>query len=182
MFANVVASQVTLLALLVQFYRGWLSSYSWSATAVNALLGLVALCTVALLIAPKQTAGFLGRVLKAIGGTVLNTVTRIVLAVVYIAVAPFAYLYGRRRYRSEHPQSVAWIDGTQWQRTGWVAKQSEADTSIHRRRSAVVRLIGHFVAQGNIFLLIITIILLIAVSLSVLTHTPYLAPFVYTLF
>lgn len=71
--------------------------------------------------------------------------------------------------------------GASWRHSTWVAKRSEADEGPSER-GTLARTAGYFLARGNIIILLIVAVLLIAVSLSILAHTPYLAPFVYTIF
>lgn len=179
--AQAVGSQVLCLSLFAQTYRGHLSHSTYSPYASWAAAGAAVVVAV-LFVAHPPTAGALMTRVFRVFGAVVNAATAVVLATVFVCSWPLAVVVGRRRLRVEHPGSAPWVGTGTWQASRWVPKRSEADAAVGRRRNTLVRLLGYFVARRNLFMLVVTLLLLIAVSLSVLTHTPYIAPFVYSLF
>ena len=179
--AHVLAGQAFLIAIMAQFWRGRLSGYSWSDAGVKTTIGLAVLLGVFLLISPDKGIEFLKKATNGVGAFLLGKITFFILMILYVASLPVGYLFGRRRYVKLHPNSKPWAEGGEWRVSTWSAKASEAEEQV-RQRGTLARLAWYFVERGNILILAIVAILLVAVSLSILAHTPYLAPFVYTIF
>jgi hypothetical protein len=180
--AYVVASQVLCFAVFTQFYRG---AFAGTRYADVGAFGAVAVA-IAVAGAAVASPGPVGKMLAAAFsrlGIILRAATAAMVAAVYFVTLPFAATLGRRRFVAEHRHGAAWADRSlPWRTGGWVDKRCEGDGRQQRSRSALFRLLGYFVGRRNVFLLTVTCILLAAVSLSILTHVPYIAPFVYTLF
>jgi hypothetical protein len=182
-FANVVASQVVLIALFVQFYRGHLSSLPFSNLGEKVVVGVVVCEVVALLVNPQVTAAVAGRVLRAVGSSVISVATAVALGVLYLAAWPLAVTVGRRGLIRRHPATAPWVGSASvWRVSAWTPKITEADRVGPSGTKTLWRLLGYFMAQRTYFLLIVTVVVLVMVSLSVFAQTSQLAPFVYTLF
>ena len=179
--AHVVALQALFLALYAQLRRGFLSGETWSETVAWGVLAVAGIVNALLVIYPDRGTALLARISKQAGILVLGRITTILLILFYVATLPFAATGGRRRYVRRHHSSAPWVTKTAWRQAAWSHKTSEADTTIEKK-GTLIRMAGYFISRGNIIILIIVAILLIAVSLSILAHTPYLAPFVYTIF
>lgn len=179
--ANVLAGQAFIVAVMAQFWRGKLSGYSWSDTGVKASIGVSLLLGVVLLISPERGVAWLKKVLNGAGAFILGKITFLLLTVLYVMMWPVSRSVGRRRYLRMHPTSSPWVTETNWRVGTWSAKHSEAEEGV-RQRGTLARLVWYFLERGNILILVIVAVLLVAVSLSILAHTPYLAPFVYTIF
>jgi hypothetical protein len=177
-----VALQAFLIAVFAQLWRGFLSRETWSDAAGWSVLVAAGIINTLIVIWPERGTDIIASVNKRIGIWVFGKITTAVLIILYVLFAPLGATLGRRRYERIHPQSVAWVRReAPWQRSMWVAKRSEADEGPSKR-GTLVRTAGYFLSRGNIIILLIVAVLLIAVSLSILAHTPYLAPFVYTIF
>jgi hypothetical protein len=183
LFGVVLAIQVLLLALYVQFRRGWFADIAYSEQAATATLAVAGATMVGLFIAPNRVGGWLSRLVHLSGSFIVDWLTGALLVCLYVTLWPGARLRGRRNFLRRHPAAAPWIDPkSPWRRSTWQDKQIEADSGEGRSRSALFRLLAYFVAQRNVFLLIITVIILVAVSVSVVSQTTYLAPFIYTFF
>lgn len=183
--AQVIALQALFLAVLAQVWRGKLSGYDWSPGAIRGVIVLAAIINILIVISPDKSIKVIGGFMNLIGAFVLQKITTLALMIIYIIMLPFGATVGKRRYIKRHPQSSPWVLGKSekdsWKKAFWVEKKSEADTKL-ASRGTLWRMGGYFVARQNVLFLIIIAVLLVAVSLSVLAHTPYLAPFVYTIF
>jgi uncharacterized membrane protein YdfJ with MMPL/SSD domain len=182
-FVTVVVSQVLLVALLVQFYRGHFSDWSFSRTGVKVVVGLIVGEAIALFVAPTSTTRCIGAALRAVGSRVIDVFTSVALGVVYLLLLPFGATIGRRSFVRRHHASAPWVQRNRdWRHGAWVPKPADDRRADESGRSALWRLLGYFIAQRTWFLLIVTIVVLVVVSVSVFSHTSQLAPFVYTLF
>jgi len=180
--AHVVALQAFFLAAFAQLRRGFLSRETWSDTAGWGVLVAAGIVNLLIVIWPERGTEIIASVNKRVGIWIFGKITTVVLVILYVLFAPLGATLGRRRYERMHPQSAPWVrPGAPWRRSMWVAKRSEADEGPSER-GTLARTAGYFLARGNIIILLIVAVLLIAVSLSILAHTPYLAPFVYTIF
>jgi len=180
--ANLVALQAMLVTLFAQTWRGFLSGRTWSEPASWTILAVAGVVNLSLIIWPERGLAWVVAGNKAVGRITLGSVSALILAVLYIVTIPIGTTLGKRRYGLTHPQGAAWVDAKRdWRKSSWVKKTSEADRSVHQR-GTLARMTGYFLERGNIVALIIIAVLLLAVSLSMLAHTPYLAPFVYTIF
>lgn len=179
--AHVFALQALFLALYAQLRRGPLSGETWSETAAWMILALTGVVNMLLVIYLDRGPALLARISRQTGIFVLGRITTMILMLFYIATLPLSATYGRRRYVQRHRSSAPWVKKSEWRQAIWNQKISEADHDIVRK-GTLFRMAGYFIARGNIIILLIVAVLLIAVSLSILAHTPYLAPFVYTIF
>jgi hypothetical protein len=181
---TVIGAHVVLLSLLLQLRYGLLRHVPAQKELGAAVLVMLPALSASMVIAPTLVISASKKVLHVLATAVFGTATKLLLAVVYLAVIPFGYFYGRRSFSVRHPRSAAWASRPtgDWVQTGWVPKISEAEQANRSARSPVWRLLGYFVAQRNIFALVVAAIIVVVLSVSVLSHSSTLAPFVYTLF
>lgn len=180
--AHMVAMQAFFLAAVAQFWRGFLSYETWSHTAGWGVICVAGVLNLLIVVWPERGMELIESVNKRVGIWIFGKITTIILVALYVIFSPLGATFGRRRYVRIHPQSAGWVRReVPWRQSMWVAKLSEADDGPSKR-GTLVRTAGYFLARGNVAILLIVAVLLIAVSLSILAHTPYLAPFVYTIF
>ena len=179
--AHVLAYHAFLLGLLAQVWRGSLAQYFWSETAVKIIIVIAGVSAIGLLVFPEQGVQAIKKATNTVGSFLLGKLTAAVLMVIYIVLLPLGYMYGRARFTKLHPGGAGWVQRGDWRRSTWGAKVSEAENDV-KQHGTLRRLAWYFIERGNLIILVLVAILLVAVSLSILAHTPYLAPFVYTIF
>lgn len=181
LFGITLAVEVLLFTVYVQFRRGVLADLAIASAGQRVTVVLAVSVLLALLISPVRCGRIIGRFVHVPGSFVIDLITTVALGVVYVVTLPFATLLGRRAYVRRHPHGAAWVSRRHaWRGSTWRVKHIAVET--RGGRGALWRLVGYFVAQRNVVLLLITLVILLAVSLSVLSQSTYLAPFVYTLF
>ena len=179
--AHVLAYHAFLLGLLAQVWRGGLAQYSWSDTAVKVIITIAGVSAAGLLVFPEQGVQVIKKTTTTVGSFLLGKFTVVLLMIIYIVLLPLGYVYGRARFTRLHPGGAGWVQRGDWRRSTWGVKASEAEKEI-KQHGTLRRLAWYFIERGNLVILALVAILLVAVSLSILAHTPYLAPFVYTIF
>lgn len=179
--AHVVAYQALLVSLLSQTWRGRLSGYYWSPAGTNLILAVAAATSVLLVMYPDRGVGLIKKATSVLGSFILGRVTAVALVILYVLSLPVGRFVGRKRFVSRHPGGASWAGGGNWRLSTWDKKTVEADATIVQK-GTLRRMFWYFIERGNILVLVMVVILLMAVSFSVLAHTPYLAPFVYTIF
>jgi hypothetical protein len=168
--------------LTVQFAVGALRRFSFSDTVVTTLLLMIVATVIGSLIAPMTVSKVLSKVLRAFGERFFTLLSNVVLTVFYVFTFPLSYLWGRQVFIRRHPQASPWVGGSDWRRSTWSPKKSEADAANRRSRSTALRALRIFAEQRNWFLLIVAAVLLLFASFIAFANSPVVAPFVYTLF
>lgn len=181
LFGSILATSALAVALYVQFRTGSLSGVSFAAHAETAILVSLGVLYIALLISPSTVGSYVVRITHITGSFVIDIITIIALTIVFCATFPLARLAGRRSFIARHNPSTPWVArSSNWRRSTWAPKTEECARST--RGGTLWQLMGYFVARKNGLLLIVFLIVLTAVSVSALSNSTYLAPFVYTLF
>lgn len=180
--ANVLALHLFVLYVFVLFDDGALDDFAFSGSVARLLLTVLAVVDVALVVFPRRALPLVDRAATAAGRFALNTVTRVLLAALWLLVWPLARTVGRRGVVRQHPSMRSWSGSSQWRRPTWVAKVSETEGANRGSKWQLFRVIGWFASRRSYFTLVLVVVLLLILGLSVLAQTPTLAPFIYTLF
>jgi hypothetical protein len=183
-FMTVVGAHVALLSLLLQLRYGLLRHVPGHGGIGTAVMAALPLLSVSMVVSPTRSIKVAKQALRGLSLAVFGTASKLVLAAVFLLTLPIALVYGRRNLLTRHHVLGPWVSPRHgdWSRSEWVPKGSEAVQANRSSRSPAWRLLGYFAAQRNILMLVITAIIIVVLSVSLLSHSPTLAPFVYPLF
>lgn len=182
LLATAAGTQVLALVLLGHLLWGRLRWLSFADTAVWVVAGTLLLVDIAMVIAPKPVLTALQRGFHAAGHALFSVVAMILVGGVYVLSWPWARWGGRKSFARRHPGSAAWVHpGHGWQRSTWVAKNSEAE-SPSGSRSTIRRTLAVFHRQRNYAVLLIVLLLLVFATVTMFVKSSAVAPFVYTVF
>lgn len=152
--------------------------------AVVPILLLASLVTfdVLLLSAPTVALEGLERLLRWSVLGLLRLLSGMFLVVVYVLLSPLSRSVGRRGYLRRHPEQAAWFSDADWQVSTWKDKPSETVVLGDGRRPRLFVLLSRVRTGGGLYLALLTLLVLLALTLNVAAGSAKLAPFIYTLF
>jgi hypothetical protein len=178
-----VLSIHVLVGVLVLQARHLLPGDSALGAAVPILL-LASLVTfdVMLLSAPTAALDGLERLLRWSVLGRLRLLSGLLLVVVYVLLSPLSGSVGRRGYLRRRPEQAAWFSEADWQVSTWKGKPSEAVVLGDGRRPRLFVLLSRVRTGGGLYLTLLTLLVLLALTLNVAAGSAKLAPFIYTLF
>lgn len=112
----------------------------------------------------------------------LRGVSSALLLCVYVLLFPVNALVVRRGYLRRRPQQRAWFSDASWRVPTWTAKRSEEIVDGEGGRLRLAMLLARVRSGGGPYLVLLTLLVLLALLLNVAAGSAKLAPFIYTLF
>jgi hypothetical protein len=147
------------------------------------LIAAVVTLDLALVLKPDKVLAVVRKALRGLLMSMTYAVTYPLLAALYIVSCPFSRVLGRRAYLLRHAPAAPWVTGGEWRVvSSWQPKVSEDVQANSGRRPILLRLLARVGSGGNVFLLLLALLVLLVASLNFLVYSPKLAPFIYTLF
>lgn len=168
-------------ALAVQFGFGLFVTARWSLQLFGFFSAVVVVALTALFVSPYKTMAVALRVSRAGGSAVSLVLANLVLYMLYAALLPVAFVWGRRNFAKRHKAAAAWVGEPPWQRSTWKTKELHVQRQSSRR-SPALRALGFLAQRRDYFLLGVALLVLVLALFAVFAHTSPLAPLVYTLF
>lgn len=152
--------------------------------AVFPMLLLASLVTfdVLLVSAPTAALGRLEWLLRRSVLGLLRLVSGVLLVLVYVAFSPLSRLLLRRGHLRRRPEQAAWFSAAEWRASTWRPKTSEAIVLGDEPRARLLVLLSRVRTGGGLYLVFLTLLVLLALTLNVAAGSAKLAPFIYTLF
>jgi hypothetical protein len=112
----------------------------------------------------------------------LRLVSGVLLVLVYVMLSPVSALVGRRGYLRRRPEQASWFAHADWRVSTWKAKPSEAIVYGADASPRLFALLSRVRTGGGLYLVFLTLLVLLALTLNVAAGSAKLAPFIYTLF
>jgi len=179
---HLVALHVLVAVSVLQVRRVWPPG-SGAADVAVVLLGVSLLgFDVLAVLSPRRMLPVAGRLVRGSVGRLIRFLTLVLLVAVHVVMLPLSRLVGRRQYLRRRPEQVAWFSSGGWRVSTWVPKSSEALLVDGRGRWRLALLLGRLRSGGGVYLVVLALLVLLALSLNAAAATPKLAPFIYTLF
>jgi len=178
--------------LMMNFILGPLRFKVYSENVV-AFLIVEFLSVIALsLFFPNKTINILEKLMKLTGAGITLVITSILLGFLYIITLPFAKIVGAKNLLSRHPHIKLWISKSKNTFIINDNKQSddESVTSWQDKKIVIIsnkdktnikNILLFFIAERNLFLLPIVMILIIIATFMLIASAPVVAPFIYPL-
>lgn len=178
-----VLSLHVLVAVLVLQARQLLPVNSAFASGFPILL-LASLVTfdVLLVASPAAALARLEWLLRRTVLGLLRLVSGVLLVLVYVVLSPVSALVGRRGYLRRRPEQASWFVHADWRVSTWKAKPSEAIVYGADASPRLFALLSRVRTGGGLYLVFLTLLVLLALTLNVAAGSAKLAPFIYTLF
>ena len=137
---------------------------------------------VLLLTSPTAMLGRLEWFLRRSVLGLLRAVSGALLLLVYVLLFPVNVTFARRAHLRRRPEQAAWFADAPWQVSTWTHKRSEAIVAEGGRRPRLITLLMQVHSGGGTYLVLLTLLVLLALTLNVAAGSAKLAPFTYTLF
>lgn len=178
--------------LLMNFILGPLRFKVYSEKLV-AFLIVEFLSVIALsLFFPNKTINILEKLMKLTGAGITLVITSILLGFLYIITLPFAKIVGAKNLLSRHPHIKLWISKSKNSYIINDNKQSDDENATswqdknikiisNKDKTNVKNILLFFIAERNLFLLPIVILLIIIATFMLIASAPVVAPFIYPL-
>lgn len=112
----------------------------------------------------------------------LRAVSGALLFLVYVLLFPVNVIFARRAHLRRRPEQAAWFADAPWRVSTWTHKRSEAIVADGGRRPRLITLLSRVRSGGGAYLVLVTLMVLLALTLNVAAGSAKLAPFIYTLF
>jgi len=180
--ASLAGMHVLSFILFLHLSYGGLSDLPAAATLARLLLACLMTFDVALVVAPGPLLPWPAKILANTFGRLVRYLSRALLVVFYVATLPVTAVLVRRSFLRRRPVAAPWVCRNEdwrtptWQeKTGW---EPRGET----RRFTVIELVANFYRRGNYLLLLMLLVILLIMSISLLSSSPHMAPFIYTLF
>jgi len=178
--------------LLMNFILGPLRLKAYSESVVTILI-IELLSVIALsLFLPNITIKYLEKIMKITGAGITLVITSILLGFLFIVTLPLAKKFGVKNLLSRHPNVLPWIDKSKNNfealnkspkinpnMTTWQDKNIKIISN--KDKTNVKNILLFFIAERNLFLLPIVIILIIIATFMLIASAPVVAPFIYPL-
>lgn len=178
--------------LLMNFILGPLRLKSYSESVVTILI-IELLSVIALsLFLPNITIKYLEKIMKITGAGITLVITSILLGFLFIVTLPFAKTFGVKNLLARHPNVLLWINKSKknfeelnksnkfdLNETTWQDKNIKIISN--KDRTNFKNILLFFIAERNLFLLPIVIILIIIATFMLIASAPVVAPFIYPL-
>lgn len=178
--------------LLMNFILGPLRLNSYSENVVTILI-IELLSVIALsLFLPNITIKYLEKFMKITGAGITLVITSILLGFLYIITLPFAKKIGVKNLLSRHPHVKIWISKSKnnfkiknenYSKDEIVTTWQDKKINIisNKDKTNIKNILLFFIAERNLFLLPIVIILIIIATFMLIASAPVVAPFIYPL-
>jgi len=178
--------------LLMNFILGPLRLKAYSENVVTILI-IELLSVIALsLFLPNITIKYLEKFMKITGAGITLVITSILLGFLYIITLPFAKTIGVKNLLSRHPHVKIWISKSKnnfkikndnYSKNESVTTWQDKKIKIisNKDRTNIKNILLFFIAERNLFLLPIVIILIIIATFMLIASAPVVAPFIYPL-
>ena len=178
--------------LLMNFILGPLRLKAYSENVVTILI-IELLSVIALsLFLPNITIKYLEKFMKITGAGITLVITSILLGFLYIITLPFAKTIGVKNLLSRHPHVKIWISKSKnnfiikndnYSKDEIVTTWQDKKIKIisNKDRTNIKNILLFFIAERNLFLLPIVIILIIIATFMLIASAPVVAPFIYPL-
>lgn len=178
--------------LLMNFILGPLRLKAYSESVVTILI-IELLSVIALsLFLPNITIKYLEKIMKITGAGITLVITSILLGFLFIVTLPLAKKFGVKNLLARHPNVLLWIDKSKNNfeainispkinpnMTTWQDKNIKIISN--KDKTNVKNILLFFIAERNLFLLPIVIILIIIATFMLIASAPVVAPFIYPL-
>jgi hypothetical protein len=130
--------------------------------------------------------------MKITGAGITLVITSVLLGFLFIVTLPFAKTFGIKNLLARHPNVLLWINKSKknfeelnkstkidLNETTWQDKNIKIISN--KDRTNIKNILLFFIAERNLFLLPIVIILIIIATFMLIASAPVVAPFIYPL-
>lgn len=180
--ARVLSLHVLAVVLVLQARHLLPADSSFSAAFPIAVLASLVTFDVLLVTSPALMLDRLEWFLRKTVLGVLRGVSSALLLLVYVLLFPVNATVARRGHLRRRPEQAAWFSDAPWRVSTWTAKRSEAIVDGSGSRPRLVMLLTRVRSGGGPYLVLLTLLVLLALTLNIAAGSTKLAPFIYTLF